>query len=83
MGIAGGLYLTLCNVSIQSRPPDRLRGRLVGVWGTVWGVAPFAYLATGAGADEWGVARVLLLCGLICAGACGVARLSGSQLRAL
>ena len=66
-GIVVGLYLTLTNVLFQSRPPDRLRGRVMSAWGMVWGVLPLTSLAVGALAEVLPVNLIIGACGGVCA----------------
>ena len=66
-GIVVGVYLTLTNVLFQSRPPDRLRGRVMSAWGMVWGVLPLTSLAVGALAEIWPVNLIIGACGGVCA----------------
>ena len=63
LGLLAGVYLTLNTVVFQSRPPDMLRGRVMSVWGMVWGLTPFATLAVGAVAERWGVTTALVMSG--------------------
>jgi len=67
VGLLVGSYLTLSNVLLQSVPPDALRGRVMGIWGMVWGILPLATLAAGAAADVWGVKTVIGGSGVVCA----------------
>jgi MFS family permease len=66
VGLVSGVYLTLSNVIFQSEAPDALRGRVMSVWGMVWGLIPFTSLAVGALAEQWNVAGVIGLSGAIC-----------------
>ncbi len=83
LGLLVGVYLTLSNVLFQSRSPDKLRGRVISVWSTVWGVLPFASLAMGALAEWAGAATAVAACGTICAVFCVGMALSGSHLKGL
>lgn len=83
LGLLAGVYLTLSNVLFQSRSPDGLRGRVISVWSTVWGVLPFASLAMGAVAEWAGAAAAVAACGTICAVFCVGMALSGSHLKGL
>lgn len=67
VGLLVGSYLTLSNVLLQSLPPDSLRGRVMSIWGMVWGTLPFVSLAAGAAADSWGVKAIISGSGVICA----------------
>lgn len=84
LGLLAGVYLTLNTVLFQSRPPDALRGRMMGAWSMVWGLAPFANLAAGTVAERWGVTLVIGASGAICMAFCIVAAaLMRSRLREL
>ena len=67
VGLLVGSYLTLSNVLLQSVPPDVLRGRVLSIWGMVWGILPFATLLAAAAAEKWGVEAVIGASGVICA----------------
>lgn len=71
LGLLNGVYLTLSNLLFQSRPPDRLRGRVMGAYAMVWGIAPFAHLVAGAVADRIGVMETIAASGVICIVFCG------------
>jgi MFS family permease len=66
MGLIAGVYLTLSNVLFQSRAPDRVRGRILSIWGMIWGLLPFASLAMGAAAERWNVQLAIGASGAIC-----------------
>jgi MFS family permease len=83
LGVVNGLFLTICAVLYHLLPPPELRGRLMGLWGVVWGMAPFAALGSGAVADLWGVQAALLVSGSICATLAAVIMVRGSSLRGL
>jgi MFS family permease len=77
LGLLSGVYLTLSHVLLQVRSPDTLRGRMMGAWSMVWGLAPFANLAAGAVAERWGVTTVIGVSGAVCAVFCIGTALAG------
>ena len=77
LGLLSGVYLTLSHVLLQTRSPDALRGRMMGAWSMVWGLAPFANLAAGAVAERWGVTTVIGVSGAVCAVFCIGTALAG------
>jgi MFS family permease len=83
VGLFQGIYLTLSNVLFQGRPPDILRGRVVGVWTMVWGILPFANVIMGAAADWLGASVAIGIAGAACALFCLRMSLSNPSLRAL
>jgi len=65
------LFFATGNTTLQSRVPDALRGRVMGLWITVFmGSMPIGTLPLGLAAEAWGSARAIqmsgLLCGLLC-----------------
>jgi MFS family permease len=67
LGWATVTQLMMMNILIQLDVPDRLRGRVFGVY--LWalqGVAPFGSLFLGWLAQSAGVPRAALVCGIIC-----------------
>ena len=83
LSLVGGGYLTLSNVLFQIRSPDRLRGRVMGVWSMVWGLVPFTSLAAGALAEWRGVTTPMVASGVICIVFCLAMALASSDLRRL
>ena len=83
VGIFSGVFLTLTNVSLLTQSPDELRGRMMSVWGMVWGVVPFTSLLGGGAADQWGMPPVLAVAGIAIALACAAMLLRKSELLAL
>lgn len=67
LGIVNGIFLSLTTALFQVIPEQHYRGRMMALWGMVWGLAPFANLAGGAAAENWGVRPVLVFDGLLCA----------------
>jgi MFS family permease len=82
-GIIVGVFLTLTNVIFQSRPPDRLRGRVMSAWGMVWGVLPLTSLAVGALAEKWPMNLIIAACGAVCAAFAAGMMLFGDRLHEL
>jgi MFS family permease len=66
VGVVSGVYLTLSNVIIQAESPDRIRGRVLSLWGMIWGMVPIMVLISSAFAEQLNVALVIGACGLIC-----------------
>lgn len=66
LGVIDGVYLTLCTVVFQTRAPDSIRGRVLGVWNLVWGILPVTVLLAGALSDEIGVVYVIAGSGVLC-----------------
>jgi MFS family permease len=72
-GLGMLLFFATGNTTLQARVPDALRGRVMGLWITVFmGSAPIGTLPLGWAAEAWGSARAIqmsgLLCGLLCLG---------------
>jgi MFS family permease len=70
-GLGMLLFFATGNTTLQMRVPDALRGRVMGLWITVFmGSAPIGSLPLGWAAQAWGSARAIqlsgLLCGLLC-----------------
>jgi len=63
VGVASGLFLTLINALLLTQLPDELRGRMMSLWGMVWGLIPLTTLAAGAIAEFWSVSVVLAFAG--------------------
>ena len=63
VGVASGLFLTLINALLLTQLPDELRGRMMSLWGMVWGLIPLTTLAGGAIAEFWSVSVVLAFAG--------------------
>jgi MFS family permease len=71
-GIGFGLVLfnSSCNICLQEVAPDRVRGRLMGIYVFLYqGLFPFASLLGGWLAHELGASRALLLGDSVCASA--------------
>jgi MFS family permease len=83
VGLLSGVFLTLSTVLFQSRAPDAVRGRLMSVWGMVWGLLPFAALLGGAVAEQWGVTMAIAGSGVICTVFCLGMSATGARLKEL
>jgi MFS family permease len=83
VGLLSGVFLTLSTVLFQSRAPDAVRGRLMSLWGMVWGLLPFAALAAGAIAEQWGVTMAIAASGVTCTIFCIGMAATGTQLKEL
>jgi MFS family permease len=70
LGLLSGVFLTLTNVLLQSRASDAVRGRLMALYGMVWGSVPFVTLAAGVLAEVVGIAPVFAGLGALSAAAC-------------
>jgi MFS family permease len=83
LGLVNGVFLSLTTILVQMIPPEAVRGRLLGIWGAVWGVVPFGALGTGSIADFFGVRAALIAGGLVCAVWSAWLIFSGRHLRQL
>ncbi len=63
IGIFSGMFLTLINALLLTQLPDELRGRMMSLWGMVWGLIPFTTLIAGSVAEFHGIAIVLAAAG--------------------
>ena len=50
--------------------PDELRGRMMSLWGMVWGLIPLTTLLAGAVAEQHGISIVLAAAGFCVTAAC-------------
>ncbi len=70
LGLAGGgmiTYLSTSNSLIQLTVPDRLRGRVMGVWGLVFGGSlPLGNFISGAVAEQLGVVFTMVAGSVVC-----------------
>jgi MFS family permease len=65
VGLTQSMFIALATTLLQLATPDSVRGRVLALyWGSSGGVMAFANLATGQGADDFGVWAVLALPGL-------------------
>jgi MFS family permease len=66
-GFGAVLFYSSSMTLIQLAAPDKLRGRIMGIWMIVYsGSVPLGALWTGRAAQEWGVAPVMGLSALTC-----------------
>ena len=70
VGVASGLFLTLINALLLTQLPDELRGRMMSLWGMVWGLIPLTTLAAGTVAEFWSISVVLAVAGACVTAAC-------------
>ncbi len=74
VGLGGIVFFTLCNTLIQTNVPDQMRGRVMGIWTSVFGaVIPLGNLEAGYLASLVNVPLTLIIGALICASATLVA----------
>ncbi|MGH2584064.1 MAG: MFS transporter, partial [Dehalococcoidia bacterium] len=65
VGLTQSMFIALATTLLQLATPDSVRGRVLALyWGSSGGVMAFSNLATGQGADDFGVWAVLALPGL-------------------
>ena len=70
IGIFSGIFLTLINALLLMLLPDELRGRMMSLWGMVWGLIPLTTLLGGAIAEHHGISIVLAAAGFCVAATC-------------
>ena len=63
VGLFSGIFLTLINALLLIHLPDDLRGRMMSLWGMVWGLIPLTTLAAGALAERHGISIALAAAG--------------------
>ena len=63
VGVFSGIFLTLINAMLVTKVPDDMRGRMMSVWGMVWGLIPLTTLVAGSFAEHHGIAIVLAAAG--------------------
>ena len=74
LGVAQAIYLASNNTLVQVATPDELRGRVMSVYMTTWGLMPLGSLPQGILADWFGAPAVAFATGLMsCAVVVGVA----------
>ena len=83
IGLISGIYLTLSHVIFQTEAPDAMRGRVLSIWGMVWGLVPLTTLAAGAIAEQFNVTVVIAVSGLICVISCAFLVITHSKLLTL
>ena len=70
IGVFSGIFLTLINALLLTQLPDELRGRMMSLWGMVWGLIPFTTLVAGSVAEYHGIAVALAAAGCCVTLAC-------------
>jgi predicted MFS family arabinose efflux permease len=65
MGVAQAIYLATNNTLVQVATPDELRGRVMSVYMTTWGLMPLGALPQGVLADLVGAPAVAIATGLL------------------
>lgn len=70
IGIFSGIFLTLINALLLIQIKDELRGRMMSVWGMVWGLIPISALIGGAVAEFFGISIVMAASGAAVACTC-------------
>ena len=80
VGIFSGLFLTVINALLLTATPDAMRGRMMSLWGMVWGLIPLTTLVGGAAAEVWGISIVYVAGGACVAATCALMVASRSPL---
>ncbi len=70
VGVFSGLFLTVINALLLTAMPDDMRGRMMSLWGMVWGLIPLTTLVGGAIAEVWGISIVYAAGGACVAATC-------------
>ena len=70
VGVASGLFLTLINALLLTQLPDELRGRMMSLWGMVWGLIPLTTLVAGTVVEFWSISVVLVFAGACVTATC-------------
>ena len=70
VGIFSGIFLTLINALLLIHIRDELRGRMMSVWGMVWGLIPISALIGGTAAEFFGISLVMAASGAAVAFTC-------------
>lgn len=70
IGVFSGLFLTLINALLLTLLPDDLRGRMMSMWGMVWGLVPLSTLVAGSVAEHHGIALVYAVAGICVTATC-------------
>jgi MFS family permease len=74
LGIASQFYITTINAILQVNLPDRLRGRVMGIYGLTWELMPVGGLMAGAIAEYAGAPMAVVVGGaFVAATALGIA----------
>ena len=72
VGVFSGLFLTVINALLLTTMPDDMRGRMMSLWGMVWGLIPLTTLIGGAVAEVWGISIVYVAGGACVAATCAL-----------
>ncbi len=70
VGVFSGLFLTVINALLLTAMPDDMRGRMMSLWGMVWGLIPLTTLIGGTVAEVWGISIVYVAGGACVAATC-------------
>ena len=70
VGIFSGLFLTVINALLLTAMPDDMRGRMMSLWGMVWGLIPLTTLLGGTIAEVLGISIVYVAGGACVAVTC-------------
>lgn len=77
------MFFVTANTLIQSVVPDEFRGRVMGVWGLVFGgTMPLGSLLAGAGAEYIGLGLTVRIGAIVCAAAALGASIIGRRIKA-
>ncbi|MFN3974071.1 MAG: MFS transporter [Dehalococcoidia bacterium] len=64
-GVAGSVYMVLTLTTLQERVPDRLRGRVMGIFSITWSMMPLGAVQSGLIADAMGAPFAVGLGGVL------------------
>lgn len=82
IGFAMIFFTTLSNTTLQTATPDRLRGRVMSVYTTVFaGTTPLGSLFAGGIAERWGVGISFFIGGVVSVASVGAGYLLGRRAR--
>lgn len=70
VGVFSGMFLTVINALLLTAMPDDMRGRVMSLWGMVWGLIPLTTLIGGAIAEVAGISIVYVAGGACVAATC-------------
>lgn len=80
VGVFSGMFLTVINALLLTQMPDEMRGRMMSLWGMVWGLIPLTTLIGGAVAEVWGISIVYIAGGACVAITCALMAATRSPL---
>lgn len=72
VGVFSGLFLTVINALLLTAMPDDMRGRMMSLWGMVWGLIPLTTLIGGMVAEVSGISIVYAAGGACVAATCAL-----------